>query len=577
MHKLWHYLKRFWRNLTVGPAFKLTEAVFELMVPLVMKDIIDIGIAGGNTSYIYQRGALMVALGVFGLLFAVICQYCAARAAQGVGTDMRRDLFAHIGTLSQKEIGQIGAPSLITRITNDINQIQTGVAILIRLAVRVPFLIIGSTIMAMRINLKVSLIFIIAAPLIVALVYLVMRKAMPFYRRIQEQLDRLTLVSRENLAGVRVIRAFSRQQDEQERFDSCNDTLRDTSLRVGRISALLSPLSYTIINFAIVGIIWYGGNEVYAGNLLRGDVYALVSYMTQNLLALIIAVNIITVFAKTITSSTRVQEVFDLQPAIQDDGNPQAIPRPGAPKIEFRDVCFSYEGTDEYSLSGLALSVMPGETIGIIGGTGSGKSTLVQLIPRFFDSTKGEVLVDGVNVRDYPLLQLRRQIGIVPQKATLFSGSIRYNLSWRDQQADDAELMRALEIAQAAQFVSQLAQGLDTEIHQAGKNLSGGQRQRLAIARALVGSPQILILDDSASALDFATDAALRKAIRQDTADMTVLIVSQRVNTVRDADRIVVLDDGAVAGIGTHAQLLKSCGTYREICLSQLSKEEVPQ
>ena len=565
MFQLTRYLKGFKRELIIGPTFKLTEAIFELIVPLVVAKIINVGIASRNIGYVLGHGAIVVLLGLTGLGCALVCQYLASRASQGFGTVVRNELFAHINSFSHAEIDRFGAPSLITRLTNDINQLQVAVAMLIRLVVRAPFLVVGSAIMALCIDFRTGLIFLIAAPLVALTLYLVTSRSVPFYKTIQRYLDRISLITRENLAGVRVIRAFSKQQTEQERFAHASDDLKNASIRVGRISALLSPLTFTIINLSIVAIVWFGGGQVDAGVLTRGEVYALINYMTQNLLALIVVSNLVVIFTKAAASGARVQEVFDTLPSVTDEGNSEVVPVKGAPRLEFRDVSFAYNGSDERSLSHLTLSVAPGETIGVIGGTGAGKSTLVNLIPRFYDVTEGELLLDGVNLRDYPFAQLRGQIGIVPQQALLFSGTLRRNLQWRDEDATDEEIFHALGIAQAKEFVGRLPDGLDTRILQGGKNLSGGQKQRLTIARALVGNPRVLILDDSASALDFATDAALRRAIRQETVGTTVFLVSQRVNTVKGADRIVVLDDGKVAGIGSHEQLFKNCPEYHEI------------
>ena len=575
MFQLTRYLKGFKRELIIGPTFKLTEAIFELIVPLVVAKIINVGIASRNIGYVLGHGVVVVLLGLTGLGCALVCQYLASRASQGFGTVVRNELFAHINSFSHAEIDRFGAPSLITRLTNDINQLQVAVAMLIRLVVRAPFLVVGSAIMALCIDFRTGLIFLIAAPLVALTLYLVTSRSVPFYKTIQRYLDRISLITRENLAGVRVIRAFSKQQTEQERFAHASDDLKNASIRVGRISALLSPLTFTIINLSIVAIVWFGGGQVDAGVLTRGEVYALINYMTQNLLALIVVSNLVVIFTKAAASGARVQEVFDTLPSVTDEGNSEVVPVKGAPRLEFRDVSFAYNGSDERSLSHLTLSVAPGETIGVIGGTGAGKSTLVNLIPRFYDVTEGELLLDGVNLRDYPFAQLRGQIGIVPQQALLFSGTLRRNLQWRDEDATDEEIFHALGIAQAKEFVGRLPDGLDTRILQGGKNLSGGQKQRLTIARALVGNPRVLILDDSASALDFATDAALRRAIRQETVGTTVFLVSQRVNTVKGADRIVVLDDGKVAGIGSHEQLFKNCPEYHEICLSHLTHEEV--
>ncbi len=576
MIELAHYLKHFKKEMILGPFFKLTEAVFELIVPLVMASIIDVGIKNGDTHYVYHMGGLMAALGAVGLCFALTAQYFAARASQGTGTLIRRDFFAHINRLSYAELDKIGTPSLITRITNDIDQLQVAVAMTIRLLLRVPFLIIGATIMAMTIDLKLSVIFLVAAPLIALTIYFVMSRAVPVYKKIQARLDGISLITRENLDGVRVIRAFSRQKSETARFAAANKNLMKASLKAGRISSLLNPLTYAIVNIAILFILWFGGIRVNAGDLSQGEVIAFVNYMTQILLALIVAANLVVIFTKAAASAARINAVFDTEPSVIPGA---ALPGPvfanTGDEIRFQDVSFSYNQNNEYALKNLSFSIKKGETIGVIGGTGAGKSTLVNLIPRFYDVTTGRVDVAGVGVREYPLGQLRFKIGIVPQKAVLFTGTVRENMKWGNPQANDEEIEQALEIAQAAEIIQKMPKGLDTEIYQGGKNLSGGQKQRLTIARALVRHPEILILDDSASALDFATDAALRKAIRQKTGEMTVLMVSQRVTTVKNADRIIVLDQGKMAGFGTHEALFKDCGVYREICLSQLSSQEV--
>ncbi|ALU14127.1 ABC transporter ATP-binding/permease protein [Eubacterium limosum] len=576
MIELAHYLKHFKKEMILGPFFKLTEAVFELIVPLVMASIIDVGIKNGDTRYVYHMGGLMAALGAVGLCFALTAQYFAARASQGTGTLIRRDFFAHINRLSYAELDKIGTPSLITRITNDIDQLQVAVAMTIRLLLRVPFLIIGATIMAMTIDLKLSVIFLVAAPLIALTIYFVMSRAVPVYKKIQARLDGISLITRENLDGVRVIRAFSRQKSETARFAAANKNLMKASLKAGRISSLLNPLTYAIVNIAILFILWFGGIRVNAGDLSQGEVIAFVNYMTQILLALIVAANLVVIFTKAAASAARINAVFDTEPSVIPGA---ALPGPvfanTGDEIRFQDVSFSYNQNNEYALKNLSFSIKKGETIGVIGGTGAGKSTLVNLIPRFYDVTTGRVDVAGVGVREYPLGQLRFKIGIVPQKAVLFTGTVRENMKWGNPQANDEEIEQALEIAQAAEIIQKMPKGLDTEIYQGGKNLSGGQKQRLTIARALVRHPEILILDDSASALDFATDAALRKAIRQKTGEMTVLMVSQRVTTVKNADRIIVLDQGKMAGFGTHEALFKDCGVYREICLSQLSSQEV--
>lgn len=578
MLKFARFLKQFKKEVLIGPVFKLTEAVFELIVPLVMAQIIDVGIANGDRGYVLRMGGVMVLLGLVGLGCALICQYCAARASQGFGTVLRSEMFRHINTLSHGEIDQIGTPSLITRITNDVNQLQLAVAMLIRLVVRAPFLVIGATVMALLLDWKLACIFFVAAPLMALVLYLVMSRSIPFYRIIQKKLDRISLITRENLSGVRVIRAFSRQEKEKERFAQASEDQMSTSIAVGRISALLNPLTSAIINLAIAAVIWFGGFRVDAGGMTQGEVIAFVNYLNQILLAMIVVANLVVIFTKAAASATRVDEVLELHPSIVNRVSRPAQEVEGSPEIAFDAVSFAYPDAGAYSLSDISFTVARGQTLGIIGGTGCGKSTLVNLIPRFYEVSQGSLKVDGVDVRDYPMEQLRGKVGIVPQRAVLFSGTLRQNMQWRKQDATDEEIWQALETAQAASFVRKMPDGLDSVILQGGKNLSGGQKQRLTIARALVGEPEILILDDSASALDFATDAALRQAIAKFSAGrgnrMTTIIVSQRANTVRYADQIVVLDDGKAAGIGTHEQLLESCQTYQEIYWSQNERQE---
>lgn len=580
MLELAKYLKQFRKQVILGPAFKMVEAIFELIVPLVMASMIDNGIRQSDTAYVWKMGLLLFLLGIVGLASSLVCQFFASRASQGFGTVVRSALFAHINTLSHRELDALGTPSLITRLNNDINQLQLAVAMLIRLVFRAPFLAIGATIMAMTLDTRMAVIFLAAALLISLVLYLVMSRSIPFYGKIQRLLDHISLITRENLEGVRVIRAFSRQEQEKQRFDETSEQLKNTSIRVAKLSALLNPMTFAIANSAIIAIVWYGGLRVNAGTLTQGQVIALWNYMTQVLLALIVVANLVVIFTKASASAKRVNEVFHTVSSVKEtpEGHfqqPDAMD--GADRVTFSNVSFSYEGGEKNCLNSISFSVKPGETIGIIGGTGSGKSTLVSLIPRFYDASAGRVLVDGVDVRDYPFSILRAKIGMVPQTALAFSGTVRDNLLWGDETADENVLLHALETAQAAEFVRQLPDGLGTQILQGGKNLSGGQKQRLTIARALVRQPEILILDDSASALDFATDAALRRALIKETArtGMTVFMVSQRVNTVKDADKILVLDDnGSAAGLGTHQELLADCGVYREICLSQFSAEE---
>lgn len=577
MFKLARFLKPYKKQVILGPIFKLVEAVFELIVPIVMANIIDIGVKNNDGAYVWKMGGVLLLLGAVGLCSTLVCQYFASVASQGFGTELRNKLFAHINTFSYAEVDQFGTPSLITRLTNDVNQMQQAVAMLIRLVIRAPFLAIGAIVMAMILDLKMSLIFLVAAPFLAGVIFLVMNRSIPHYREIQKKLDRISLISRENLSGARVVRAFSKQEQEKRRFEMAGDDLAQTSVRVGKISALLNPATTVILNIAVIGIVWYGGGRVEIGDLSQGEIIAFVNYMNQILLAMVVIANLVVLFTRASASAARINEVLETLPSIQETAqNPISVSKEaGIPKIEFKNVSFAYQGSDQYSLENISFRIFRGQTVGIIGGTGSGKSTLINLIPRFYEATRGEVLVDGINVKDYPFEQLRTQLGIVPQRAALFSGTIRENLRWRKDDASHEEITKALSIAQAAEFVDALPDKYEAVIHQGGKNLSGGQKQRLTIARALVGTPEVLILDDSASALDFATDAALRQALHKETETMTVIIVSQRSSTIRAADQIIVLDDGQIAGIGTHEVLMETCETYREICLSQLSGEEV--
>ncbi|NBH72630.1 ABC transporter ATP-binding protein [Clostridiaceae bacterium] len=576
MRKLVRYLGEYKLESVLGPLFKLLEASFELFVPLVMAQIIDIGIKNRDAAYILKMGGTLILLGVVGLVCALTAQYFAAKASVGFSTALRNDLFAHIGSLSYNEQDKVGTATLITRMTSDINQIQSGMNLALRLLLRSPFVVFGAMVMAFTVDVKAAMVFVVAIPALNVVVFGIMAFSMPLYKKVQRQLDHVTLATRENLTGARVIRAFNRQEDEVIRFDSSNDMLVRFQIFVGKISALMNPLTYVIINLAIVAVVWISGKQVDAGIITQGETVALVNYMSQILVELIKLANLIVSISKALACANRVGMVFEEKSSITDPA-PGEVKRTEAfgAKVCFRQVDFQYQGAKEDSLSGIDFTVERGQTIGIIGGTGSGKSSLVNLIPRFYDVREGAVLVDGRDVREYPLQELRRKIGVVPQKAVLFQGTLRENMQWGKKDATDEEIYRALEIAQALEFVKSKEKGLELAIGQNGKNLSGGQRQRLTIARALVRQPEILIMDDSASALDFATDARLRKAIREGTQGMTVFIVSQRATTIRNADLILVLDDGQLVGRGTHQQLLQDCEIYREICLSQLSKEEV--
>lgn len=575
MLKLVKYLKDYIKETIIGPLFKLLEACFELIVPLVMANIIDIGIKNNDISYIFKMGAIMVLLGLLGLVCSLTAQYFAAKAALGFGTALRNEMFSHINSLSFSEIDKVGTSSLITRITSDINQAQTGVNLVLRLFLRSPFIVAGAIIMSFLINVRLTLIFLAVTLLISVVIYFIMSSSIPHYKNAQNKLDRVSLITRENLTGTRVIRAFSRQKDEMRRFEEATNDLTGTQLLVGKISALLNPVTYAILNAGIIAVMWFGGITVYHGTISQGEVIALINYMSQILLALLALANLIIAFTRASASAIRINEVFAVKTTMTESSTVLSEKIINSPKVEFKDVSFSYNASEEESLSNISFEVQSGETIGIIGGTGSGKSTLVNLIPRFYDVTGGEVLIDGMNVKDYPFSELRKRIAIVPQKAVLFSGTIRENMKWGKKDATEEEIYKALDIAQAREFVDAKPEGLDTKILQGGKNLSGGQKQRLTIARALVAQPQILILDDSASALDFATDARLRKAIMTQTRNMTVFIVSQRASAIKHADKIIVLDDGRMVGLGKHVELLETCEIYKEICLSQLTEDEV--
>ena len=575
MRRLFHYLKGYEKETVIAPLFKMLEACFELLVPLVVARIVDEGIQNADLPFIWRQCGLLVLLAVVGMASSLTAQYFAAKSALGFGTALRRDLFAHINTLSHTELDRMGTPTLVTRMTSDVNQVQNGLNMTLRLLLRSPFIVIGAILMALTISPVLTLWFLGITAVISLVIWAIMRATVPIYHDAQTTLDRVTQLTRENYVGARVVRAFSRQKDEMAGFAAANDRLRDVQLAAGRISALMNPITYLIVNLGAIAILWHGGRQVDAGALTQGEVMALLNYLSQILLNLLRIADLVIIMTRAVASAVRVSEVLATPTTMPDPAAPELDAVPGAPAVAFEDVGFAYAGAGAPSLTGVTLAAAPGETIGVIGGTGSGKTTFVSLIPRFYDATGGRVLLFGHDVRRYGFAQLRRMIGVVPQKAVLFTGTIRDNMRWAKPDATDEEIWAALEIAQAAEFVRAKPGGLDAPVETAGRNFSGGQRQRLTIARALVPMPRILILDDSASALDYATDAALRTAIREKTQGMTVFIVSQRAAAVRQADRILVLDDGAPAGLDSHARLLQSCAVYREICLSQLSKEEV--
>ena len=570
MKDLLRYLRHYVKESILAPLFKMLEASFELFVPLVIAAIIDTGIKNSDKPYIFKMVMVLVALAVVGFISALTAQYFAAKAAVGFGKELRSDLYRHINTLSYSEIDKIGTSTLITRLTADVNQMQTAVNLFLRLFLRSPFIVIGAVVMAFTVDPKTAVIFVVSIPLLAVVVFGIMFYSVPIYKKVQNRLDSVMRITRENLSGVRVIRAFNHEQQEIEDFEKYSGELKDMQLYGGRISAYLNPITYVIVNISIVLIIYVGGLRVDTGRLTQGEVISLINYMSQVLVELIKLSNLIINLTKSVACGNRINDVFKLSPSV-NDGNGEKTE--GEFAVEFDNVSAVYSGSKEKSLDSLTLSVPRGATVGIIGATGSGKTTLVNLIPRFYDVSSGAVRVNGTDVRNYSTEELRELVGVVPQKAALVSGTVRDNMKWGKPDATDDEINSALKIAQAFGFVNE-KEGLDTKILQGGKNLSGGQIQRLTIARALVRKPDILILDDSSSALDFATDAALRKAIKSDTENMTVFIVSQRFSTFKNAVMIVVLDDGKVCGIGKHDELFENCEEYRDICKSQLSSKE---
>ncbi len=575
MHKLLRYIKGYEKQALLAPLFKMLEACFELFVPLVVASIIDTGIKNADAVFIWQRCGLLVLLAVIGLTCSLTAQYFSAKAALGFGTALRKDLFRHIDTLSYSELDGIGTPTLVTRMTSDINQVQNGVNLTLRLLLRSPFIVLGALIMAFSISPRLTLLFVLATILISLIIWLIMRSTVPIYHQAQNGLDRVTLLTRENYVGARVVRAFARQADELAAFVETNDHLKAIQLRAGRISAMMNPLTYLVVNLTVIALLLLGGREVNAGNLTQGEIIALINYMSQILLNLLRVADLVISVTRALASGMRVNEILNTRSSMPDPASAELEAVDGSAAVDFDHVTFTYRGAGGPSLTDVCFTARSGQTIGVIGGTGSGKTTLIDLIARFYDASEGTVRLFGHDVKEYGFAQLRRLIGIVPQQAMLFTGTIRDNMRWAAPNATDEEIWAALEIAQAADFVRGKPGMLDEPVETAGRNFSGGQRQRLTIARALVPKPKILILDDSASALDFATDAALRKALKEKTRGMTVFIVSQRAASVQRGDHILVLDDGALVGDAPHAELLRTCPVYKEICLSQLSKEEV--
>ncbi len=575
MHKLLRYIKGYEKQALLAPLFKMLEACFELFVPLVVASIIDTGIKNADTVFIWQRCALLVLLAVIGLTCSLTAQYFSAQAALGFGTALRKDLFRHINTLSYSELDGIGTPTLVTRMTSDINQVQNGVNLTLRLLLRSPFIVIGALIMAFTISARLTLLFLAATAIISLIIWLIMRATVPIYHQAQNGLDRVTLLTRENYVGARVVRAFARQADETAAFIETNDHLKSIQVRAGRISALMNPLTYLVVNLTVIALLLLGGREVDTGTLTQGEVIALINYMSQILVNLLRLADLVISVTRALASGMRVNEILNTQTSMADPATRTLPTDSSSDAVCFQNVTFTYRGAGGPSLTDVSFTAHPGETIGVIGGTGSGKTTLIDLVARFYDAQEGTVQLFGHNVKEYGFAQLRELVGIVPQQAMLFTGTIRDNMRWAAPHATDEQIWEALEITQAADFVRSKPGMLDEPVETAGRNFSGGQRQRLTIARALVPKPKILILDDSASALDFATDAALRKALKDKTKGMTVFIVSQRAASVQRADHILVLDDGLLVGDAPHAELLKNCSVYKEICLSQLSKEEV--
>lgn len=574
MKRLLGYLKEHLCVTILAPLFKMLEASFELFVPLVVASMIDVGIGHHDIGYLWKMGGLLILLGIIGFSFSITAQYFAARSAVYTGKSMRSDLFAHMNQFSYQEIDQVGTSTLINRMSNDINQVQNGVNMFLRLFLRSPFVVFGAMFMAFTVDHKAAISFLFTITALAVVVGLILWITMPMYKKVQKQVDGVLKSTRENLLGIRVIRAFNRQRSEEENFRLQSGQLYNKQIHVGKISALLNPLTYMIINLGIIAILWSGGKQVDLGYLTQGQIIALINYMSQILVELVKLANLLIILSRAFASLDRVDQIFALEPSMRETGKTDIEEKKDTPILEFKDTSFVYHGARKETIHPFDFVVKEGETIGVIGGTGSGKSTFVSLIARLYDVTSGRILYRGVDEKELKPEFIRGKIGFVPQKASLFEGSLRDNMKWGKEDATDEEIYQALDIAQAREFVDQKEQGLDFRIEQNGGNLSGGQKQRLTIARALVRKPEILILDDSASALDFATDARLRKAIKENTDNMTVFLVSQRVSTIRNADHILVLDDGKIAGIGTHLQLLKENQVYKEICASQMAGEE---
>lgn len=578
MQVLFEFLKPYKKECIIGPIFKLLEAFLELLLPTIMILIVNNGIASRDSDYIVRMGFIMLLMSLLGFGASVTCQYLASKASQGYGTDLRNALFTHISSFSYSELDHFGTSTLTTRLTNDINQLQVAVAMLIRLVFRAPFICIGAITMSMILNFKLSLILLGVTPLFILVLYFIISKTAPLYKLCQQTLDTLSNVVRENLSGVRVIRAFSKTPHEIERFKTINDDLNKSSNRAGKIAALLSPATSFIVNMTIIVILWVGGGQINLGNFTQGEMIAYINYITQILLALIVISNLVILYTKAYTAGLRVAEVLNTTPSIVSNMAPFIYEAPSAshvPLIAFHDVCFSYYQTADTALEHIDLTIYQGETIGIIGATGSGKTTLVNLMGRFYDISSGEIIINGMNIKDYSLSTLRNIIGYVPQKSILLSGTLAENLRLGNKMASDDTLKRAAHIAQLGTFIDSLPDGYHTVVARGGENFSGGQKQRLAIARALVANPKVLILDDSSSALDFATEASLRKALRSELKDMTVITISQRASSIRHCDQIIVMNDGKIVGKGTHHELVTTCPVYHEICLSQMTEEEM--